>query len=143
MGDESRAGARGESGEVVHSHTEFTRLVSEHGLMGAAALVLMLMMSARSVIRQSRGWPMAFSASLVVFALIFMTGSGMRLAIPSFLLAFAGVRICRPRLGRMKVQRRTGLPAMKSIRNPFPRIFPRLGVRRKIGHSLFKAKTKP
>jgi hypothetical protein len=136
--------ARREVGsETNKSHTEFTRLLSEHGLLGAAALVLMLVMSTRSVIRQSPGWPKAFSASLVAFALIFMTGSGMRLAIPSFLLAFAGVRICRPRLGRMKVQRRTGRPPIKPITRPFARVFPRLGVRRTIGNSLFKAKTKP
>jgi O-antigen ligase len=142
MGDVSRAQARGETDEV-HSHTEFTRLLSEHGLLGAAALVLILVMSARSVMRQSPGWPKVFSASLVVFALIFMTGSGMRLAIPSFLLAFAGVRICRPQLRRAQVQRPTGRPPFKPITRPFARVFPRLRVRRTIAHGLFKAKTKP
>lgn len=94
MGDESRAEARSESGEL-HSHTEFTRLLSEHGLLGVVALTLMLIISIKSVFFQTPGWPRAFSASLVAFALVFMTGSGMRLAIPSFLLAYAGVRISR------------------------------------------------
>jgi hypothetical protein len=135
--------ARREVGsETNKSHTEFTRLLSEHGLLGAAALVLMLLMSGRSVARQTHGWPKAFSASLVAFALVFMVGSGMRLAIPSFLLAVAGVRICRPQLGGMKAQKQTGMPATKPIRTPFPRIFPRLGVRRTI-HGQFKATTKP
>jgi hypothetical protein len=89
------------AGRTAKSHTEFTRMLSEHGILGAAALVLMLVMSIRSVVRQSSGWPKAFSASLVAFALIFMTGSGMRMAIPSFLLAFAGVRIVVPRAARV------------------------------------------
>jgi hypothetical protein len=88
-------------GEKNKSHTEFTRLLSEHGLLGAAAIILILVMSARAVIFQTPGWPRAFSASLVAFALIFMTGSGMRLAIPSFLLTLAGIRVALPRLGRV------------------------------------------
>ena len=124
------------------SHTEFTRLLSEHGLLGATALVLMLVMGVRSTAFQTPGWPRAFSASLVVFALVFMVGSGMRLAIPSFLLAFAGVRICRPQLGGVKVKKSTGLTAIKPIPRLFSRVFPNLGVRRTI-NSLIKAKTRP
>lgn len=122
----SREARREAVGVVGKSHTEFTRLLSEHGLLGAAALVLMLVMSTRSVMLQSPGWPRAFSASMVAFALIFMTGSGMRLAIPSFLLAFAGVRICLPQLGRAKAQRRTGRPAIKATPKASARVVRRL-----------------
>lgn len=90
---EARKDVVGKSGK---SHTEFTRLLSEHGFLGVAALALMLWFGARSLLAQPTGWPRACSASLLVFALIFMTGSGMRMAIPSFLLAFAGIRISPP-----------------------------------------------
>jgi hypothetical protein len=96
------------AGRSARSHTEFTRLLSEHGILGAAALVLMLVMSARSVLLQTPGWPKAFSASLVAFALIFMTGSGMRMAIPSFLLAFAGMRVVTPPFGLMPAANASG-----------------------------------
>jgi hypothetical protein len=136
--------ARREVGsETNKSHTEFTRLLSEHGLLGAAALVLMLVMSGRSVARQTHGWPKAFSASLVAFALVFMTGSGMRLAIPSFLLAFAGVLICWPQLRRSKAQKKTGRTMFRALPSPFSRVFPRLRVRRKISRGPIKAETKP
>ena len=92
MGKASRGEARGELDDV-DSHTEYTRLISEHGVFGAVALVLMLLMSVQAAFYQAPGWPKAVSASLVAFALVFMLGSGMRLAIPSFLLAFSGVRI--------------------------------------------------
>jgi O-Antigen ligase len=101
----SREARREAVGAVGKNHTEFTRLLSEHGLLGAAALVLMLVMSGRVVWFQTTGWPRAFSASLVAFALIFMAGSGMRLAIPSFLLAFAGVRIFKASAGRSKKEK--------------------------------------
>ena len=122
----SRKARREAVGKSAKSHTEFTRLLSEHGLLGAVALVLMLVMSARSVMLQTPGWPKAFSATLLTFAFIFMTGSGMRLAIPSFLLAFAGVRICLPQLGRAKAQRRTGRPAIKATPKASARVVRRL-----------------
>jgi hypothetical protein len=96
------------AGNSNKSHTEFTRLLSEHGILGLAALVLILVMSIQSVLRQSPGWPKAFSAALVAFALIFMTGTGMRMAIPSFLLAFAGVRIVTPPFGLMRATQAVG-----------------------------------
>jgi len=94
------------------SHTEFTRLLSEHGFLGAVALALMLTMGIQAVMRQSFGWPRAFSAALLAFGLVFMTGSAMRLAIPAFLLPLAGVRIWLPRMGRATAQRRA-LPAFQ------------------------------
>jgi len=138
--------ARSEAvGKSAKSHTEFTRLLSEHGLLGAAALVLMLVMSTRAVMFQAPGWPRAFSASLVAFAFIFMTGSGMRLAIPSFLLAFAGVRICLPQLGRAKAQRRTGRTAIKATPKASARVVRRLTPNPggTIAHGLIKAKEEP
>lgn len=108
------------TGKSAKSHTEFTRLLSEHGLLGAAALVVMLVMSARSVLLQSPGWPRAFSASLLTFAFIFMTGSGMRMAIPSFLLAFAGVRIGLPQLRRARESAVSAQKALKSRRSGYP-----------------------
>jgi O-antigen ligase len=120
LGDASRSNARGAL-DVVHSHTEFTRLLSEHGLLGAAAIALMLVISTRPLIFQTPGWPKTFSVSLVVFALVFMTGSGMRLAIPSFLLAFAGVRIVQPQSKALKPQKQMQcliVKAMPRTRSP-------------------------
>ena len=117
--------ARQERTEAVglsrRNHTEYTRLLSEHGLLGAIALVLILVISAHSVTGQRPGWPRACSASLVAFGLIFMTGSGMRMAIPSFLLAFAGVRIVNPAFRRARPAlagfspRIAGLPSTLTI----------------------------
>ncbi len=104
--------ARQERSEAVglsrRNHTEFTRLLSEHGIPGAAALVLMLVMSIRALVLQAPGWPRAFSVSLVSFALVFMSGTGMRMAIPSFLLAFASVRIVTLPFGLMRASRAGG-----------------------------------
>ncbi len=124
MARQERAAAIGKSAK---SHTEFTRLLSEHGALGLAAIVLILVMSVQSVVRQAPGWPRAFSASLVAFALVFMTGSSMRLAIPSFLLAFAGVRVGMPISGPAKVQRviRRRLCITKVVPGFFSRVFPK------------------
>ncbi len=104
----SREARREVIGLSKRSHTEFTRLLSEHGILGATALVLILVMSARCVMSQTAGWPRAFSTAMVVFALMFLSGTGMRLAVPSFLLAFAGVRIVAPTLGLTRAARTSG-----------------------------------
>jgi O-antigen ligase len=78
---------------VGHAHTEFTRLLSEHGLLGAGALVALVVMAAGAISRQKCVSSRAVSASLVAFAFVFMTGSAMRLAVPCFLLSFARVRV--------------------------------------------------
>jgi hypothetical protein len=107
----SREARREAIGLSKRSHTEYTRLLSEHGLLGMAALALMLVMSAQCVIFQTPGWPRAFSATLVAFALVFMIGSGMRLAIPAFLLGLAGVRIVNPPRGLFRRAVRSTQPA--------------------------------
>ena len=78
---------------TLHTHTEYTRLLAEHGLFGLVALILMLSAAYRAV-RQARSRKgKAFSASLLVWSLLFMLVYAMRLATPSFIfgLAFASL----------------------------------------------------
>jgi O-antigen ligase len=78
---------------LLHSHTEFTRLLSEHGALGALALVLLLLGAARAIRRAPGRRGRAYSAALIVWSLLFMVINAMRLVTPSFLfgLAFANL----------------------------------------------------
>ena len=74
-----------ETGNFSLAHTEFTRLIAEHGVLGALAFLLLLGMSCRAVTRARGGVPRGLAAGLQAWALLFMIHSAMRLAAPSFL----------------------------------------------------------
>lgn len=80
------------SGELlVASHTEYTRLLAEHGLLGLDALLLLLVMAIRNFRRASTAESKMLVTSFLVWSLLFMAGSAMRIVAPSFLfgLSFA------------------------------------------------------
>jgi len=82
----------------VATHTEFTRLLAEHGLFGIFALAALFWMMARRYLGNRPGLARAMSASLSVWAVTIMIHSAMRLAvIPLAIgLAFAMWQIQRP-----------------------------------------------
>jgi hypothetical protein len=69
-------------------HTEFTRLLSEHGLSGLlslGALVALLAASLKDAAPQERPWRTSFAA----YGLLFMMVTGMRLAAPAMTMGLA------------------------------------------------------
>lgn len=71
------------------AHTEYSRLLAEHGSFGLLALVLLLVMSLRWVKQQPDLKAKAFSAALVTWSLLYMFHAAMRMAVVSFLFALA------------------------------------------------------
>ncbi|MGH9364128.1 MAG: O-antigen ligase family protein [Thermoanaerobaculia bacterium] len=84
------------------AHTEFSRLLAEHGILGLAALILLLASGARNVRRQRSAPAKAVVAATVVWSFLFMAAAAMRLVAPSFLFAagFANTLSRSPRLLR-------------------------------------------
>jgi len=75
------------------SHTEFTRLLAEHGIFGCVAALLLVVMAIRNVVVSPTGKGRAVAAALATYSFCFMTGNGMRMVLPSFLLGLAAVRL--------------------------------------------------
>lgn len=75
------------------SHTEFARLISEHGFFGILAVAILVIIAVTNV----RSQPTTFGKALVVGSLawstLFMTNAGMRLAAPAFLWGMTFVSI--------------------------------------------------
>jgi O-antigen ligase len=74
---------------AIASHTEYTRLLAEHGLLGLEALILLLVACWQNVRKAKAPDNKALSAALIVWSLLFMTVNGMRLVAPSFLLGLS------------------------------------------------------
>jgi O-antigen ligase len=83
-------------GSTVSAHTEYTRLLSEHGLFGVCAGLSLLALSAMGPLRARTPRERAILTCFTVFGLAFMLGNGMRLALPSLFIGLSQLRIADP-----------------------------------------------
>jgi hypothetical protein len=75
------------------SHTEFSRLLSEHGMLGVFAIMALGVGSFFNVKRQKQGIGRALSAGAIAWSAFFMLSAGMRLAAPGFIWGMSFVTI--------------------------------------------------
>jgi O-Antigen ligase len=83
----------------VAAHTEFTRLLAEHGLFGAFFIVLLLGRGIRNVIRGESAREKGLVASAFSWSMLFMVNSAMRTVAPSFMYGLS-FNIFRPASAR-------------------------------------------
>lgn len=78
-------------GARIGAHTEYTRILAEHGIPGIISMSLMFVMALRAVKKSPAGMGQAWAAALVVWSLVEMTHAAMRIAAIGFLfgLTFA------------------------------------------------------
>jgi hypothetical protein len=69
----------------VAAHTEFTRLLAEHGFFGAVTLGLLVGLGVRNIYRAPTPHAKALVASAFAWSLLFMVNSAMRTVAPSFM----------------------------------------------------------
>jgi hypothetical protein len=74
------------------THTEFTRLLAEHGLFGAFAIVMMVVAFFRNVLRAPTAREKALAASAMVWTLLYMSNAAMRTGAASFMF---GLGFCQ------------------------------------------------
>lgn len=73
------------------AHTEFSRMLAEHGLWGLGALLLLLLIAWRHFLSAPTIRNRATVAALIVSSFLFMMQAGMRLAAPSFFFGLAAL----------------------------------------------------
>jgi len=78
--------------ESTVAHTEYSRLLAEHGALGVAALVVLGLMSVDVVRRGLRSPDGAIAAGLLVWSLASMAHAGMRLAAFGLVFGLAQAR---------------------------------------------------
>jgi O-antigen ligase len=75
------------------AHTEYTRLLAEHGLFGFGSLLLLFIMSIQNVRKPQEPQSRAVKCVMISWSLLFLFVNGMRLAAPSFLFGFSFVTL--------------------------------------------------
>ena len=84
------------------SHTEFTRVISEHGLLGILGMLAVAIGTVSAYQRKGSVLSKAFMCGVVIWSVMYMLNSGMRLAAPSFMLGISYVFIAAMALKRKR-----------------------------------------
>lgn len=66
------------------AHTEFTRMLGEHGIFGVLAMILLLFVSYRNIMTSRSASEKASTAALIGWSILYMSTAAMRLAAPAF-----------------------------------------------------------
>jgi len=77
----------------VAAHTEFTRMLGEHGLLGVASLCLLIYMAAHQYLRSKDIAIRGLRGSLILWSLLVMTNAAMRTASVSFMFGIPFAQI--------------------------------------------------
>ena len=75
------------------SHTEYTRLLAEHGLLGLGALFVLGLIAYRIVRAPSTRLGKALGAAMLAYSLLSMAVDGMRLAAAGFTFGLGGAKL--------------------------------------------------
>jgi hypothetical protein len=74
---------------VATAHTEYTRMLAEHGVLGLVSLLLMGLIALRALRDPKSDRARAITAAFLAYALLFMIVDATRLAAPSFAFGLA------------------------------------------------------
>ena len=78
-------------GKFVTAHSEFTRLLSEHGVLGLLSVLCIIIMTLKDFRKRNRE-EKCIQLGLALLALLTMSHSAMRLAMPGFIFGLAFIR---------------------------------------------------
>lgn len=76
-------------GRNIAAHTEYTRLLAEHGLFGILAIILLLVMSSKAYVNSPNWYSKMWVSVFLVWSLVEMSHAAMRIASISFLFGIA------------------------------------------------------
>jgi len=71
------------------SHTEYSRMVGEHGLFGLLSLVCLVLLGAKAIRGTKELDTRALASAMVVWSALFLAIYGTRLAAPAFVFGLA------------------------------------------------------
>jgi hypothetical protein len=75
------------------AHTEFTRLLADHGLLGATALLALVLQLGQTLLTSRTHWVLGLRAAAVSWTLLNFAINAMRLVAPSYALCVAFVNL--------------------------------------------------
>ena len=77
----------------IPAHTEFSRMLSEHGLLGLFSLLILIFMAFDNFNQSRDAQHRALIIGLLIWTLFYMMGNAMRLLAPAFIFGVTFVRV--------------------------------------------------
>lgn len=108
---------RADLGVGAIAHTEFSRLVAEHGVFGLAALIVLLFAAARNLVRARGAKEKAYVTAFTGWSCLYMLNAAMRLAAPCLMFGLAFAQ----QGDEAQVKRRTAPVPRQPVRRGSPR----------------------
>lgn len=75
----------------IASHTEYSRLLSEHGMLGLLALIMLGVIAIKNLARAQSPSGRAVTTALVVWSLLYMLTNAIRLVAPAFIFGLGSL----------------------------------------------------
>lgn len=100
MGSYERLSTEAFSGVRTKAHTEFTRMLGEHGVLGLVSLALLAYMAFETIRSTTGRWNRLYAAAFIVWSLLSMSHSATSIAAICFMFGFAQLRAA-PSAGRV------------------------------------------
>lgn len=97
------------------SHTEYTRLLSEHGVFGLLAIIFLLLALLRNLKQANTQMSKAVVAACGFWGLLFMSSAAMRLVAPSFMIGVTFITLLSNDDTRIKSLVRLRLRLLRQI----------------------------
>jgi len=76
-------------GKSYDSHTEYTRLLGEHGILGGLAILVLIVITLNRLFKKTSPYHKMYALSFTAWALFYMTHSATRTVAPSLLFGLA------------------------------------------------------
>jgi O-antigen ligase len=89
VGPGAASSIRGDLGRFGAAHTEFTRMLAEHGALGIISLLLLCVLAARTLLSTPTLGGRAVVAAMLAYFALFLLVNAMRLAAPAFVFGIA------------------------------------------------------
>jgi hypothetical protein len=96
------------------NHTEFTRLLAEHGTLGLAALLILLFAGVKNLLRARTPKGKAIAAAFVGWSFMFMLNTAMRLVAPAFTMGLSFAALLPEQSAE------DSKPGRSPVKRPFP-----------------------
>jgi O-antigen ligase len=100
------------SADVDTAHTEFVRLLAEHGTLGFVALVLLIVAAVKNVRKAKSNKAKAVTVCVIAWSFLFMLNAAMRTVSPAFMFGLAFATI----LPETTINRQTLILALKILK---------------------------
>lgn len=101
-----------ENGDIGPSHTEYTRMLAEHGILGLLSLVCLVALGFRAVRGSDDRTLRGMAAAMVIWGGLFLAIYATRLAAPAFALGLAFA------ISKSRVSRAKAAPPTELVRLP-------------------------